>query len=220
MESPPSCFLLLLLRAMGRSHPVSGGLPAPAPTALWGATDVTPRPVPPRITAEQGQRYPLAVDTAARAVTPVLFLCPQPSWVAVSPPPAGPGTHPPSLCTILEGLKGVVLVEVVASTHPHQQVAVEACLYTSTPPPWPCCSSTTSSLTSEVVKVVGVPQAYPPTLMANPLPLLLHTWLLLDISTYQRLWSKIISIENPPSTDSMLLEHPGRMGTIARGPVG
>lgn len=100
----------------------------------------------------QGQRYPLAVDTAARAVTPVLFLCPQPSWVAVSPPPAGPGTHPPSLCTILEGLKGVVLVEVVASTHPHQQVAVEACLYTSTPPPWPCCSSTTSSLTSEVSK--------------------------------------------------------------------
>lgn len=106
MESPPSCFLLLLLRAMGRNHPVSGGLPAPAPTAPWGATDVTPRPVPPRITAEQ------------------------------------------------------------------------------------------------VVKVVGVPQAYPPTLMANPPPLLLHTWLLLDISTYQ------------------LLEHPGRMGTIARGPVG
>lgn len=35
----------------------------------------------------------------------------------------------------------------------------------------------------EVVKVVGAPRAYPPTLMANP-PLL-HTWLLLGTSTYQ-----------------------------------
>lgn len=37
----------------------------------------------------------------------------------------------------------------------------------------------------EVVKVVGAPPAYPPTLMANPPPLLLHTWLLLGTSTYQ-----------------------------------
>lgn len=37
----------------------------------------------------------------------------------------------------------------------------------------------------KVVKVVGVPPAYPPILMANPLPLLLHTWLLPGISTYQ-----------------------------------
>lgn len=37
----------------------------------------------------------------------------------------------------------------------------------------------------EVVKVVGVPPAYPPILMANPPPLLLHTWLLPGISTYQ-----------------------------------
>lgn len=35
----------------------------------------------------------------------------------------------------------------------------------------------------EVVKVVGAPPAYPPTLMANP-PLL-HTWLLPGTSTYQ-----------------------------------
>ncbi len=38
---------------MGRSHLVRGGHQAPAPTALWGAMDVTPRPVPPRITADQ-----------------------------------------------------------------------------------------------------------------------------------------------------------------------
>lgn len=37
----------------------------------------------------------------------------------------------------------------------------------------------------EVVKVVGVPPAYPPIPMANPPPLLLHMWLLLAISTYQ-----------------------------------
>lgn len=37
----------------------------------------------------------------------------------------------------------------------------------------------------EEVKVVGVPPAYPPILMANPLPLLLHMWLLPGISTYQ-----------------------------------
>lgn len=37
----------------------------------------------------------------------------------------------------------------------------------------------------EVVKVVGVPPAYPPIPMANPPPPLLHTWLLLGISTYQ-----------------------------------
>lgn len=37
----------------------------------------------------------------------------------------------------------------------------------------------------EVVKVVGVPPAYPPILMANPPLLLLHTWLLPGISTYQ-----------------------------------
>lgn len=37
----------------------------------------------------------------------------------------------------------------------------------------------------EVVKVVGVPPAYPPFRMENPPRLLLHTWLLLDISTYQ-----------------------------------
>lgn len=37
----------------------------------------------------------------------------------------------------------------------------------------------------EVVKVDGAPPAYPPILMANPPPLLLHTWLLPGISTYQ-----------------------------------
>lgn len=37
----------------------------------------------------------------------------------------------------------------------------------------------------EVVKVVGAPPAYPPILMANPPLLLLHTWLLPGISTYQ-----------------------------------
>lgn len=78
----------------------------------------------------QGQRYTLVVDTAASPVTPVLFLCPQISWVALNTRPPGPGTHPPSLCTILVGLKGVVVVVVVASTRPHQQVAVQACLYT------------------------------------------------------------------------------------------
>lgn len=40
-------------RVTGRSRPVSGGPPVPAPTAPWAATDVTPRPVPPRITADQ-----------------------------------------------------------------------------------------------------------------------------------------------------------------------
>lgn len=40
---------------MGRSHPVSGGPPAPAPTAPWVATGATPRPVLPRITADQVQ---------------------------------------------------------------------------------------------------------------------------------------------------------------------
>lgn len=57
------------------------------------------------------------------------------------------------------------------------------------PKPFPFCLSypllTQLRPQLEVVKVVGVPQAYPPTLMANPPPLLLHTWLLLDISTYQ-----------------------------------
>lgn len=49
------CFVscVYAYRVTGRSHPVSGGPPAPAPTAPWGAMDVTPHPVPPRITAEQ-----------------------------------------------------------------------------------------------------------------------------------------------------------------------
>lgn len=106
MESLPSCFLLLLLRVMGKNHPVNGGRRAPALTAPWGAMGGTPRLVPLRTTADQ------------------------------------------------------------------------------------------------VVKAVGVPPAYPPILMANPPHLLLHTWLLPGISTYQ------------------LLEHLGRMVRIARGPVG
>lgn len=93
-------------RVIGRSHPINGGPPAPAQTALWEAMDGTPRPVPLRTTAELA------------------------------------------------------------------------------------------------VKAVGVPPAYPPTLMANPLHPLQHTWLLPGISTYQ------------------LLEHPGRMVMIAREQVG
>lgn len=57
------------------------------------------------------------------------------------------------------------------------------------PKPFPFCLSypmpTQLRPQLEVVKVVGVPPAYPPILMANPPPLLLHTWLLPGISTYQ-----------------------------------
>lgn len=42
-----------VLRVMGRSPPVSGDPPAPAPTAPLEVTDGTPRRAPPRTTAEQ-----------------------------------------------------------------------------------------------------------------------------------------------------------------------
>lgn len=51
--SLPSCFLLLLLRVMGKNHPVNGGHRAPALTAPWGAMGGTPRLVPLRTTADQ-----------------------------------------------------------------------------------------------------------------------------------------------------------------------
>lgn len=40
-------------RVMGRNHPVSGGPPAPVPTAPWEAMGVIPHPVPLRITADK-----------------------------------------------------------------------------------------------------------------------------------------------------------------------
>lgn len=75
----------------------------------------------------QGLRYTLAVDPAARPVTPVPFLCLQISWVPLSTPPPVQGTHLPSLCTILVVLKALVALVVVANAHPHQQGAVQAC---------------------------------------------------------------------------------------------
>lgn len=74
--------------------------------------------------------YTLALDPATRPVTQVLFPCLQPKWVPLSTPPPGPGIHHPFPCTILVGLKGVVVLVVVASTHQHQQWAVQACLIT------------------------------------------------------------------------------------------
>lgn len=67
------CFFFLTLcvcesRVMGRSHPVRGGPPAPAPTAPWAATDATPRVVPPRITADQ-------VSTLIVIIHMMLLLC-------------------------------------------------------------------------------------------------------------------------------------------------
>lgn len=99
----------------------------------------------------QGQTYTLVVGPAAKLKTPVLSLCLQPSWVPLSTPSPGPGTRLPFPCTVQVGLKGLVLW-VVASTRQHQQWAVQACPITWTPPHWPCCSSTTTSLTSEVSK--------------------------------------------------------------------
>lgn len=54
-------------RVMGKSHPVSGDPPAPAPTAPWAAMDVTPRPAPPRITADKvsaadKQKHPIIIS--------------------------------------------------------------------------------------------------------------------------------------------------------------
>lgn len=99
----------------------------------------------------QVQSNTMPLNTATRPVTPVPFLCPQ-TWVPISVHPPGQRTPPSlSLCTILVGLKvAQVVVLVLASTHPYQQVAVQACHYTWTPPRWPCCSSTTTSLISEV----------------------------------------------------------------------
>lgn len=85
-------------------------------------------------------------------------------------------------------IKHSFILEIYQSAYPNAAFLPLQCPLFSPKPFSLCLSYSMPTLLLpqlEVVKVVGVPPAYPPILMANPPLLLLHTWLLPGISTYQ-----------------------------------